>query len=116
MFQIFTLCEIRKVVERDKIKVPETKEFAEILRSKYTAGNNLQYICEEIAKVIRTVFKEKFCPQYLEVEPNLVKNELDMFKLNGRNHVYEIYDILKEWQKSDDSLEKYLQQLFDLFK
>lgn len=115
LFNIFTLCEIRRIVERDNIRVPETKEFAQIVKNRFTPSNNLQYICEEIAKVMRTVFKEKFCPQFLEIDPDLVKHELEMFKSKGRNHVYEIYDILTQWQKSTKPLENFLQQIFDLF-
>lgn len=115
VFRVFTLCEIRKVVETKNMKIPQSKQFEDIQKSQFTSSNNVQFVCECVASVVRTVFKEKFCKQYLEKEPDLVKNELQLYKSKNNLHAFEIYDILVQWRKSNEPIEKYLQQIFDLF-
>ncbi len=116
LFNIYALCKIMKIVEDENIVVPRAKDFEKVMKSEYTAGDNLQYIATEIAHVMRTSFKKMFCPEFLEIDPSLVENELTMFKNSGRTHVFEIYDLLLEWQNSNEPLKNWLQRMFDLFK
>lgn len=108
IFHIFTLCYLRRIVDEGNIEVHATEEFDKILKTKYTAGTNLQYICEEIAVVLRAIFKAKY-------QGYDVQDALNEIKSQNRERINKIYDILKVWQKSNDCLETYLQQIFDLF-
>lgn len=112
IFKIFTLCLLRNLIEKNDIKVPNTKEFSKILKSQFITINNVQYICEEIKDILRILFQKSF----LNIEDDVVKEKLDAFKTEDKHRVYKTYEILQDWQKSNDQIDKYLQQIFDLYR
>lgn len=111
IFKIFTLCLLRNLTEKNNIKVPETKEFSDILKTQYTSIGHVQYICGEITDVLRIVFKKNF----LGLANDVVKEKLEGFKTEDKQRVFKTYELLQKWQKSNEPLENYLQQIFDLF-
>ena len=115
IFKIFSCCKIRSIIEKFNLSVKQQKKFEDMLKTQYVASGNINYVCEQIVKVLRTAFKEKYCPQFLEIDPNLVQNELEMFKNNGLENANEIYDIVINWQRSNQSFEDCLQQILNLF-
>lgn len=111
IFSVLSLCLLRNMVEENNLNVPLSNNFAKILKVKYTPINNIQYICGKISEILKIVFQKNVS----KFDDDEINEALLSCEIEEGEKVFKIYDILQEWQKSDAKLEKYLQQILDLF-
>lgn len=111
-FRIFTLCLLRNMIKKNKLEVPQSKEFDDILKSQFITINNEQFVCDELSKILQIMFNKKF----LNYDEATIREKLNSFKTDNKQRVFKEYEILQDWQNSNEPLEHYLQQLLNLFK
>ena len=109
-FNLFTLCLLRRYVEFGDYLIPKAQEFLDKEKSKFVTINNISYICEEIALVLRALSREIYSDSHSPAQ-----EAIKGMKFDNIDRAYKILEILKEWQKSNDELNCYLQRLLNLF-
>lgn len=108
VFNLLSTSHLRNIIEREKLEVPMSKDFAEILKTRYTPSTNLQFVCGEISKVLECVFHDEVCQ-------NSQPRDLNAINPKNTKRIGKVHRILKEWRKSNETLDGQLQEILNLY-
>ena len=103
IFSIFTTSYIREIVENQGLSVPMTKDFEDILKTKYTSITNLQYICGEVSAILECIFH------------NGEQRGIDSINTHNPERVKKIFEIFKDWRNGKLDFFSSLQKVLNLF-
>ena len=108
VFHLFATSLIRSYVDKKETLVPQAKEYDAMTKENYISYPNIGFVCEEIAIVLRALINHIYGNVSLE-------EGMSRRSLKNRDRAYKILEILQEWQKSNVTLDEYLQRIFNLY-
>lgn len=108
IFNIFATSLIREMIEKQGLNVPMCKDFEDILKTKYTASTNLQYICGEVSAVLESIFHNEVCQ-------NGEKRRLENIYTNHPERVKKVFEIFENWRNGKSEFCSALQEVLDLY-
>ncbi len=108
IFNVFATSLIRKIIEEQRLNVPMSKDFDEILKMKYTASSNLQYICGEVSAVLENMLHDEVCPKG-------EKRGLESINTKHPERLKKIYEIFEIWKKGKSEFCSALQEALILY-